>query len=381
MQAPVEAARLPTSSLFAHGHRAFETVRATRRHSGRGSILLAVLLAGQSGAIAADKPSKNLSEPVTIEVKAKVLTSFTKPGGSAALAGGVTFVGGLQLTSEHPAFGGWSGLAIAADGRKLLSVSDAGAWMTAELALADGRPAGLTNVRIGPLKARSGAVLSKDRERDAEAVTLLSGSLDKGTVLVSFERLHRIGHFPVGSRGVGVPTHYVPLPRELTRLKSNKGLEAIAIVAGGPDKGALVVFAEANRRDEARHIGWIWRAGRPRAFHLTNPEGFEVTDAASLPNGDLLVLERRFRWLEGVRMRLRRIESRFVRPDAETAGDTLITADMRAEIDNMEGLAVHHAAKGGFVVTLISDDNFNRVLQRTLLLQFHLADHSGATKR
>jgi hypothetical protein len=39
----------------------------------------------------------------------------------------------------------------------------------------------------------------------------------------------------------------------------------------------------------------------------------------------------------------------------------------------MEGLSVHRAADGALVLTLISDDNFS-LLQRTLLLQFGLAE-------
>ena len=38
----------------------------------------------------------------------------------------------------------------------------------------------------------------------------------------------------------------------------------------------------------------------------------------------------------------------------------------------MEGLAVHQDAAGKTVITLISDNNFNSFLQRTLLLQFEL---------
>jgi hypothetical protein len=39
----------------------------------------------------------------------------------------------------------------------------------------------------------------------------------------------------------------------------------------------------------------------------------------------------------------------------------------------MEGMAVHRGTGGETVVTLISDNNFNRLLQRTLFLQFTLA--------
>ena len=38
----------------------------------------------------------------------------------------------------------------------------------------------------------------------------------------------------------------------------------------------------------------------------------------------------------------------------------------------MEGLAVHRGAGGETVLSLISDDNFNHFLQRTVFLQFTL---------
>ena len=40
----------------------------------------------------------------------------------------------------------------------------------------------------------------------------------------------------------------------------------------------------------------------------------------------------------------------------------------------MEGLAVHRGAGGETIVSMISDDNFNHLLQRTLFLQFTLLD-------
>ena len=54
-------------------------------------------------------------------------------------------------------------------------------------------------------------------------------------------------------------------------------------------------------------------------------------------------------------------------------GPVLIFADMGSQVDNMEGLSVHRAPNGELVLTLISDDNFS-ILQRTILLQFTLAE-------
>ena len=72
-------------------------------------------------------------------------------------------------------------------------------------------------------------------------------------------------------------------------------------------------------------------------------------------------------------MGIRRIPLTDVKPGATVDGAALIEADMSYQIDNMEGLAVHRAADGALVLTLISDDNFS-IFQRTLLLQFTLAE-------
>ena len=73
-------------------------------------------------------------------------------------------------------------------------------------------------------------------------------------------------------------------------------------------------------------------------------------------------------------MRIRHIAARDLKPGAVLSGDILIEADMDYEIDNMEGLAAHLDEKKRTVLTLISDDNFNSFLQRTILLQFEVTD-------
>ena len=70
---------------------------------------------------------------------------------------------------------------------------------------------------------------------------------------------------------------------------------------------------------------------------------------------------------------LRRIALADIKPGALVDGSVLFDADLGYEIDNMEGLSVHRSAGGETVLTLVSDDNFSTV-QRTLLLQFVLAE-------
>ena len=143
-------------------------------------------------------------------------------------------------------------------------------------------------------------------------------------------------------------------------------------MAGGPWKGSVVAIAEHFLDAAGRHTGWIWIGGKPQRFHLADIGGYAITDAASLPDGSLVVLERRFRWYEGVKMRLRLLAPAELQPGAVATGETLLDVGMGHEIDNMEGLAVHRDGRGETVLTLVSDDNFNGLLQRTVLLQFTL---------
>jgi hypothetical protein len=266
-------------------------------------------------------------------------------------------------------------------GGKLLSISDVGGWLTADVTYRGGRPAGLKNARLGPLLAARGRPLKDKREKNAEALALLDGSLSNGTLLIGFERLHRIGRFPVRNGEVQAPTGYLPLRPEARRMGANQGIEAVAVLQGGRLKGSVVAFAERFTRGSGYHSGWIWVGDTPRPLQLKDIDGFNITDAASLPNGDLLVLERYFRWTDGVKMRIRRLAASEIEPGARLTGQTLIEADGGFEIDNMEGLAVHKSAEGETVLSLISDDNFNRILQRTLLLQFALLEEGARSPR
>ena len=114
--------------------------------------------------------------------------------------------------------------------------------------------------------------------------------------------------------------------------------------------------------------------GQAQRFQLQDIDGFNITDAAALPDGGLLVLERYFSWMSGVGMRIRRLLPNEIRPGARLTGHSVVQVDSGDEIDNMEGLAVHRGTRGETVVSLISDNNFRIFLQRTVFLQFTLVE-------
>jgi hypothetical protein len=343
-------------------------------------VALAVsALSGSADRAEAQPSSGATTDKVTpIAVSARPLDSYQRGPGDTKRFGRLEFRGGLTMTSPDARFGGFSGLIIAPDGRRLLAVSDEGHWLSGEITYAGKAPSGITNARMGPLLGLNGRPLSRKRDSDAEELALLSGTLSHGVALVAFERNHRLVRYPIVNGALGRPTALIPLPAESKRMSSNSGLEAVAVLRDGPFRGAIVAFAEDLKDADGHQIGWLLGKGAPKQLAIKEVDGFALTGAASLEDGSVLLLERRFRMSEGVKMRLRHIPASDLKPGHVIEGETLISSDMSYEIDNMEAVAVHKGAGGETVVTLISDDNFNKFIQRNLLLQFTL--HPAAAK-
>ena len=64
-------------------------------------------------------------------------------------------------------------------------------------------------------------------------------------MLISFERKHRIGRFDIDKDGLSPALGFVDLPPGTKKMTANKGLEAVAILRAGSNKGSLVAFAES----------------------------------------------------------------------------------------------------------------------------------------
>lgn len=346
-----------------------------------GAVACMTLASAPGGA----KPKEGVGSASVVEVAAHPLSAFDKNDPARKVFGKLEWRGGLVLTSQSRAFGGWSGLAIDADGRRLLAISDTGMWLKGELQYDGDRPAGIAKALLGPLTDAEGVPLSHNDD-DAEGLAVVKGDLAKGEVLISFERHHRIVRYPVSGEGVGTPTETLVLPEGAAKLEWNRSLESVCQVKSGATKGAVVTLAERFPSDDGLHTGWLRAAaGREwRTLKLAKLDGFDITDCAGLPDGGMLVLERRYRLrdlFEGPKMRLRRFPATEFDAGGTMQGEVLIEAGPEQEIDNMEGLAVHPGPGGETIITMISDDNFNHVVQRTVLLQFALPAPIAAKAR
>jgi len=137
--------------------------------------------------------------------------------------------------------------------------------------------------------------------------------------------------------------------------------------------GTLIAISERGLDAGGNIIGFLVGGRTPGQFSVLRSENFDISDAVLLASGDLLILERRFSWLGGLGIRIRRIALASVMPGAVLDGPVIFFADLGNEVDNMEGIDAHVTAEGDTVLTMVSDDNFS-MLQRTLLLQFTLVE-------
>jgi hypothetical protein len=330
-----------------------------RRSRFLGGLIVAVILCAPGSAIA---------EP--IDVRAAHLPLYASNPGERRV-GSLIYRGGLVLTAADRRFGGWSDLAVSADGAELLAVSDEAHWLKARLSYdATGHLIGLNAAQLAPMLDLLGKpMLSKDG--DAEGLALERPNDLAGPVVVSFERDVRLWRYDLGAGLASRPVN-IPLGDWVRPLRANSQLEAVTLIK--PD--ALLVFAESKIGSEDIRAALEAYPGQGRArtrrLSLIPREPFSVTGAANAPDGGIFILERRYSLLGGVGMELRHVAASELREGARLEGDVLANLSFQdTNIDNMEGIAVRPAPNGNILLYMISDDNFSP-LQRTLLLMFEL---------
>jgi hypothetical protein len=290
--------------------------------------------------------------------------------------GRLEFRGGLVLSSTDERFGGFSGLALTADGKALLAVSDEGWWLKADVEYRDDRPVALANAVLAPVLAKDGRRSKSKRNRDAEAIALdHAGEID-GEVYVGFESRARLEKFDMGRHGLAAKPQRLHLPASLAKGPYNRQLEALGKLTDDPWRGWLIALSERNLDAHGNVRGWVINGGTSRGFSIKRLEDYDITDLAVLSDGSILTLERSY--VEGglPGMALRRFSQAAVKAGAVISPDLIFSGRQPFYlIDNMEAIAVHRW-KDELRITVLSDDNYNRGAQRTVLFQFALLSES-----
>ena len=284
--------------------------------------------------------------------------------------GALTYLGGVRLTSRDPAFGGYSSLSVTpgAGGNAFTLLSDGGNILRFTMG-ADWQP---RDIRTAEIPAGPGTGWDK-RDRDTESLVVAGGHAWAG-----YERDNGIWRFDANFLRRQGAVH----PRAMKRWPDNGGPEAMARL---PDGRFVVISEEAHvpprwwrgsnparlrTRDALIFAGDPVASGPPSRFAYVVHGRYDVSDAAALPGGDLLVLERRFRLPFRWSAMVTRVVARDVRPGGIARSSVLATLDAPLIHDNFEGLAVTHEG-AATILWLVSDDN-QMFPQRTLLLKFRL---------
>ncbi|MBX3560499.1 MAG: esterase-like activity of phytase family protein [Sphingomonas sp.] len=268
--------------------------------------------------------------------------------------GGLIFRRGWALASDQPRLGGISAMHV--EGGQVIAISDSGDVLLFPLP-----GAGPARVRVIALPLGHASALRK-RDRDTEALAVHGDQ-----AWVAFERHNLIARHrrsdwrleafarPAAMRDWGRNSG----PETLVRLADGRFL---AIEEGGGDDHSRIALFDGD----PAMAGTNALPGRYRRV-----PGYRATDAAQLPDGRLLILNRRA-GLGRFPAVLTIAEMPDRRRGTTIEGRELARFARPLTTDNLEALSV--AREGGrTIVRIASDDNFMG-FQRTLLLEFELAE-------
>lgn len=269
--------------------------------------------------------------------------------------GRLHFLGGWTLGSPDSRLGGLSSLRI--EGNQATALSDAGVVVTFPLPGASPAP----RARFQPVVQGPGGQANR-RTRDTEGLWLEGNRL-----WISFERSNAVWRY---DRALNVQTG--AQPARMRRWRRNSGPETLVGLADG-----RFLVMEEGRDNGSTASDAILFAGDPAVpgtlsatLTYQRPPGYRATDAALLPDGRLLILNRGLAALQ-LSAKLVLADPRNLRPGGTLAGEEIATLAAPLVVDNLEGIAVTQE-HGRIIVWLVSDDDFMRLFRNTLLLKFEL---------
>lgn len=314
-------------------------------------ILLGQCVDGSIPAVIATTANEHISIAST-----PVVLDTSYPGRSHV--GALRFLGGWQLTSPTRSFGGLSALDV--NGNTVTMLGDGGTITRFRL----GRFGNASGASIIRMPRGCGEVIRKT-DNDTEALAH-DGTRTHWWVLYEWRnavcRTNR--DFTVGE-AVNTPPAIARWPRKtgpeaMTRLADGRFL----LIAEGPVNGSDIRPAVVFDRDPADP------AAVATKFGYRAPPGFRPTEVSELPDGRILVLNRRFALTSLFSAEITLLPPVGFNPTGVLSGPTIARFKAPVVADNFEGLSISQE-DGKTIVWLLSDNNFMR-WQRTLLLKFAL---------
>ena len=268
-----------------------------------------------------------------------------------------------------------SGLAWDADAGLLYAVSDDGFLVHLRPEFHDGVLLRVYLEDAYSLLDHDGVAVKK-KYADAEGLVArhTRNGIDGDTELViSFEQKPRLVHYTPDGHYLGT----TPLPqalRDSSRYAGrNKELEGLTELN---DFGLITAPERPLKGADQSKIPLYSISGHTWLYAPIDAEHSALVGLETMPDGDLLVLERRFASVfRPVVFSLRRMHMEAPTPSAEPPVEDVARFDTSAwTIDNFEGVAWHEGSN----YFMVSDDN-ESVIQKTLLMYFEIRDTAPET--
>lgn len=281
-------------------------------------------------------------------------------GQEGSYRGRLQFLGGWELRGRDPKFGGLSAIALDND-NILTAISDTGHHARFPLPKEGVRS---VSAMLRPLPddlgGRHGYL-----DRDAEGLDYDPAGRKWW---ISYEGRHAVRRFDDSL------SHLASTARlaSMRGWPANAGGEAIARLRDG----RFLLFSEGAGDVESGYAALLFAGDpvnldkEPVMFRYRPAKNFHVTDAKQLPDGRVILLERRFSLPFRFSAQLSLLDPLDILPGKLVEGQPLGALFPDRLVDNMEGIAVELDGDN-VIFWIISDDNFT-ILQRTILMKFRL---------
>ena len=280
--------------------------------------------------------------------------------------GALEYLGGVALKSPDPAFGGFSALHVAGD--RFLLLSDGGGVVRFAL----GRDWRIRGASFDELPRGPGTGWEK-RDRDSEAIAV---DPDTGEYWVAYESVNAIWRYDATlTKSTGAVR-----PGAMSGWSRSGGPEAMVRLTGG----RFIVLSESAGRGAPsatyRAVAFdrdpIEPGARATRFFYRPPSEFRATAADALPDGRVIVVNRRVAWPSGFEAVVTILDPSDIRRDAVVAGREVarFSGDLWSGFgrDNFEAVSV--VREGDDTIVWLATDHNMQWPQRSLLLKFRLRE-------
>ncbi len=256
---------------------------------------------------------------------------------------------GHQILPEKVSgFGGLSGISVSSSGKKFVMISDKAMYFMGEMIRnSTGK---LIDIRIrdhGKILNSKGEQLS-GKNTDSESIVRSPGD----GYYISFESNSRI----MFHENFTSPGEFLPKHPDFKRLMFNDGIEALAV----NNSGQLYAIPESPPKGDRDHP--IYKLKEDKWIVISNikiTEDFKITDAEFIDDRNLILLERKFTFLDGFQTRVKRIL--FEKDEIKSIQVLLESGPW--EFYNLEGLSKWKDEYGNTYLTMISDNQFSPLLK------------------